>query len=170
MKRGFTIIELLVASLLLGILTTILTMIFNQSSLAWQVGLSGISNMSGMREDIGKLREGADNAFVYGSRTSQIVGLWDYKDKLRNRACVTDNLTGADASSVKQEKTDFFNTVGLSAKPNLQPSDFKPVSVNGTSKGGYQSLYVNVKSGGPNNDINDYMAIWSSPDDPNEWN
>ena len=36
MKKGFTILELLVASLLLGMLMTILTMIFNQSSIAWR--------------------------------------------------------------------------------------------------------------------------------------
>ena len=34
MRKGFTIIELLVASLLLGLIVTILTMIFNQSSIA----------------------------------------------------------------------------------------------------------------------------------------
>ena len=42
MKRGFTILEMLVASLLLGMMVTVLTMIFNQSSIAWRTGIAGV--------------------------------------------------------------------------------------------------------------------------------
>ena len=52
MKKGFTILELLVASLLLGMLVTILTMIFNQSSIAWRTGTAVV-------EDLGDVRESA---------------------------------------------------------------------------------------------------------------
>ena len=45
MKKGFTILELLVASLLLGMLMTILTMIFNQSSIAWRTGVAGVADL-----------------------------------------------------------------------------------------------------------------------------
>ena len=45
MRRGFTILELLVASLLLGMLVTILTMIFNQSSIAWRTGVAGVADL-----------------------------------------------------------------------------------------------------------------------------
>ena len=48
MKKGFTIIELLVASLLLGLLVTILTMVFNQSSIAWRIGTAGVSDLDAL--------------------------------------------------------------------------------------------------------------------------
>ena len=38
MRKGFTILELLVASLLLGMLVTIMTQIVSQSSIAWSTG------------------------------------------------------------------------------------------------------------------------------------
>ena len=42
MRKGFTILELLVASLLLGMLVTIMTQIFSQSSIAWSTGTAGV--------------------------------------------------------------------------------------------------------------------------------
>ena len=39
-RNGFTLLEVMVASLLLGLLVTALTMVFNQSSIAWRVGRS----------------------------------------------------------------------------------------------------------------------------------
>ena len=45
MRRGFTILELLVAALLLGMLVTVLTMIVNQSSIAWRTGVAGLLDM-----------------------------------------------------------------------------------------------------------------------------
>lgn len=53
MRRGFTILELLVASLLLSMLVTILTMLFNQSSVAWTAGLSSVTDLSDERMSLG---------------------------------------------------------------------------------------------------------------------
>jgi len=53
MRRGFTIIELLVASLLLATLVSILTMMFNQSSIAWRTGTAGIVNLCRTRSGLG---------------------------------------------------------------------------------------------------------------------
>ncbi len=52
-RGGFTILELLVASLLLSMLVTILTMLFNQSSVAWTAGLSSVSDLSEERMSLG---------------------------------------------------------------------------------------------------------------------
>ena len=57
MKRGFTILELLVASLLLGMLVTILTMIFNQSSIAWRTGVAGVADLDDARANMAELRD-----------------------------------------------------------------------------------------------------------------
>ena len=77
MKRGFTIIELLVASMLLGLLVTILTMVFNQSSISWRIGVAGISDMDDVRDNMAEIREEADNAFAYDGKLYRYVGLWD---------------------------------------------------------------------------------------------
>lgn len=86
MKRGFTILELLVASLLLGMLVTILTMIFNQSSIAWRTGVAGVSHMDEVRDDVAEIREEADNIFIYSNRVCRITSLWKKNGELRNRA------------------------------------------------------------------------------------
>ena len=48
-REGFTLVEVLVASLLLGMLVTILTMVFNQSSIAWRTGKASVSVIDKMR-------------------------------------------------------------------------------------------------------------------------
>ena len=47
-RNGFTLVEVLVASLLLGMLVVILTMVFNQSSIAWRTGKASVAEMDGM--------------------------------------------------------------------------------------------------------------------------
>ena len=45
MKKAFTVLELLVATMLLAMLVTILTMIFNQSSVAWTIGIASLTGL-----------------------------------------------------------------------------------------------------------------------------
>ena len=52
-RQGFTILELLVASLLLSMLVTMLTMIFNQSSVAWSSGVASMKMLGGERAGLG---------------------------------------------------------------------------------------------------------------------
>lgn len=90
-KRGFTLIEILVASLLLGMLMTILTMVFNSSAVAWRTGRASISKMSKARRQLSYVQYLADNALPRidesnASRTGRIVGAWDEDGKLRKRA------------------------------------------------------------------------------------
>ena len=74
MRRGFTILELLVASLLLGMLVTILTMIFNQSSIAWRTGIAGVADLDDVRENMSALREEADNVYVWDGKPHRLLG------------------------------------------------------------------------------------------------
>ena len=62
MKKGFTILELLVASLLLGMLMTILTMIFNQSSIAWRTGVAGVADLDDVRAALVQFLDGGPEA------------------------------------------------------------------------------------------------------------
>lgn len=167
MRRGFTIIELLVASMLLGMLVTILTMIFNQSSIAWRIGVAGVSDMDDVRDNMAELREEADNAFAYGNEIYRTVGLWDENGDLRDRAC------DAPGSQVKSEEGGKYRALILRSRlnaSNLKPSDLRLINVgNAQTPGRVQNYTVNVMSGGPNNNVDDWQAIWSFPDDPSEW-
>lgn len=167
MKRAFTIIELLVASMLLGMLVTILTMIFNQSSISWRLGVAGVSDMDTVRENVAELREEADNAFAFGDQIYRSVGLWDENGNLRDRAC---DATGSEVASEGSGKFRANILRANLAASNLRPSDLRAINVGtASSSSSAKSYTVNVMSGGPKNDVNDWQAIWSFPDDPSEW-
>jgi len=61
MRKAFTVLELLVASLLLSMLVTILTMIFNQSSIAWTTCLASEGQLSGVRVKLSAIHDVADD-------------------------------------------------------------------------------------------------------------
>ena len=159
MKKGFTIIELLVASMLLGMLVTILTMVFNQSSIAWRTGMAGTQDMDRVRENVAEIREEADNAFVHGNELHRILGLWDETGKLRTRAC--------DAGTENQTKNQaaFLNN-NISGLSNLRARNFQLVMVGATEDGGAskKTYTVNVKSDGPDGEPNTWDDVWSWPD------
>ena len=73
MKRGFTIIEMLVASLLLGMLVSILTMMFSQSSISWRTGSATIADLDEVRGNIGALKEESDNVYIWNNEASREV-------------------------------------------------------------------------------------------------
>lgn len=155
MKRAFTILELLVASLLLGMLVTILTMLFNQSSIAWRTGVAGVADLDDVRTNIADLRDDADNAYVWNNNVQRLVGLWDDGGNLRKRAWDVEG-----EGSVK-------GTV-ISLKDDSKLSEIKTVSVgSGDSGSSIKTYSVNVKSAGPNREFNDYDDIWSFPDEIN---
>ena len=168
MRRGFTILELLVASILLGMLATILTMIFTQSSVAWRLGTAIVADMDDIRDNVAEIREEADNAFAWGSQLRRTVGPWDSRGMLRKRAC------DAPGSGVDSEDGGKWTANVLKSKaPGLVASGNRRlwssqnlISVGQTSTPDTFDTYtVNVMSGGPNNDIMDWKAIWSYPDD-----
>ena len=103
MKRGFTILELLVASLLLGMLVTILTMLFNQSSIAWRTGVAGVNALEDVRENIAEVRDEADNAYIWNNQIHRIVGLWDKNGEFRKRAWSGASGSGAGGESLKAD-------------------------------------------------------------------
>ncbi len=90
-KRGFTLIEILVASLLLGMLMTILTMVFNSSAIAWRTGRASNAMMSKARRQLSYAQYLADNALprvdtANKSHTGRVLGAWDKNGNLRDRA------------------------------------------------------------------------------------
>lgn len=160
MKRGFTIIELLVASMLLGMLLTVLTMLFNQSSISWRTGVAGVADLDEVRDNIAEVREEADNAYIWNNEVHRIIGLWDEKGDLRERAwdVGTENKAENNAGYLKARGNGFND--------NSKLSTFKIIAVgSGDSGGGLKTYTVNVKSAGPDREFDTWDDIWSFPDD-----
>jgi len=149
-KRGFTIIELLVASLLLGLLMTILTMIFNQSSIAWRTGLAGVTDLNKVRAKAAAVRDQADSAYVWNNQLYALQSLWDKNGSLRTRAIGRMNAAFLTVSDVEK-----------GTRVNIG-SD----SSGGSSGGSFNTYSVNVESAGPDRNYEEtWDNIWSNPVD-----
>ena len=146
----------MVASALLGMLVTILAMIFNQSSIAWRTGSSGVANLAKSRRIVSTFQDYRDEALpglgdqnVSGSRSVQYrtVSLWN-GDRLRtDRAFAAVSLSGGTP------------TVG-----NVPDSYASPeINVNGGSQNRSKDGYsVGVRSLGPDGrpDTEDDINTW----------
>ncbi len=150
MKRGFTIIELLVASLLLGLLMTILTMIFNQSSIAWRTGMAGISDLDEVRAKTAMVRDQADSAYVWNGTIYGLQSLWNENDALNTRA-------------IAMMGNAYFSVSDAEEGANKSPS----VNVGSGSSGeSFNTYLVNVESAGPDRNYEEtWDNIWSNPVD-----
>lgn len=160
MKKGFTILELLVASLLLGMLVTILTMIFNQSSIAWRTGVAGVADLDEVRDNMAEIREEADNVYVWNNEIHRLLSPWKDDGTLRKRA-IDDKDSGAESRETAQI---------LKSKAKLRDdSTLEDISIlgvgNGASDRGVNTWTVNVKCAGPDKEFNTWDDIWSFPDD-----
>lgn len=96
-ESGFTLLEVLVASMLLAMLITILTMVFNSSSIAWSTGKASVAEMGEVRRKMSVASLMADNAVPgvkVGDRSSwgYLVGPWD-KDGNRRRRAIVQNFS-----------------------------------------------------------------------------
>ena len=60
MRKGFTLLELMVASLLLSMLVTVLTRVFNSASIAWRTGTAGVAELKDVRTELGVLHDVQD--------------------------------------------------------------------------------------------------------------
>lgn len=163
MKRGFTILELLVASLLLAMLVTVLTSIFNQSAIAWRTGTAGVADLDAVRNTMAQVRDEADNAFVHDKKVYALTGLWDENGNLRRRACDAEDSTGNTLLKSYIEKSIDSKT----DRPIVWKNGNNTLSVgSGENSGANRRTYtVNVKSAGPDRVFNTYDDIWSFPDE-----
>lgn len=100
-REGFTLVEVLVASLLLGMLVVILTMVFNQSSIAWRTGKASVAEMNEMRLYYSRIQRNADNALpgVSGTTVGRVGDAWKGNGDISTRA-VSKIDQGVDIGSV----------------------------------------------------------------------
>jgi len=112
MKQGFTLIEMLVASLLLGMLVVILTMVFNSSSIAWRTGKASVAELDKSRRNISLMQREADSAVRLGNQAFRVVSPWKMEsgsETVRDRAIdlqgqLSGSAYGLPASALNQFK------------------------------------------------------------------
>jgi len=147
-RQGFTLIEVLVASLLLGMLVTILTMVFNQSSIAWRTGKAGVAQLTETRHHLAVAQNRADDLLPRIDTSSKssigrIVGAWDEDGAVRKRA-----LTRFDAGDCQFTPPSFsaYSSAGTGGRiqPWAQVTGLKAMR-SGSSK----NFIVGVLSYGP---------------------
>ena len=167
-ESGFTLLEILVASLLLGMLITILTMVFNSSSIAWSTGKATVAEMDDVRLRVSAASIAADNA-VPGVEADDrnswgfLVGPWDKTGNLRKRAI--EPKTVGDGYLVKpnfnaRKSSWMYNDLDkLKLWTTLEPGS---VRISGKSR----SYTVGVWSVGPDGKENsgDDISTWPDGD------
>lgn len=165
-KSGFTLLEMLVASLLLGMLVTILTMVFNSSAIAWRTGKAGVAQLSKVRRHLSFSQYRADNLLPRINVNSPadcgiVVSPWCPKSvngkHLRTRA-----VQKARMDSLGLQGTPSFQNFASDAS-SLQAFPWAKLSMNENLRlGNASSCTVGVLSLGPDGvkDTDDDISTW----------
>ena len=161
MKRsGFTLLEVLVASVLMGMLVTILTMIFNQSAIAWRTGKAGVASLSKAERQMSRIHAVADNALPYTENNlSCIVSPWDESERNAKKSKPELNKRGVKmASALDIGKVNYASFQNADADYGSWGQNLD----NPDANDGGSAFIVGVKSAGPDHE-------WDTEDDISTW-
>ena len=166
-KSGFTLLEMLVASLLLGMLVTILTMVFNSSSIAWRTGKAGVAQLSLLRRQLSYSQHRADGLLPRVdvddlNKIGFVVSPWCTEKKnggeyLRTRA--VQDISNSDFGFAKPS----FNNLQSDASSLSSIPPWRQLTGLGTLRlGSAKSFTVGVLSFGPDGkrDTEDDISTW----------
>ena len=122
MRRAFTILELLVATMLLAMLVTIMTMIFNQSSVAWTIGVASLTGMDELRKEDAICTAEADDALLAddGGSLVRVVSVWneDGSGLRQDGRTITRDITKLSASDMQDTLPDKNFPLGSGSAQN----------------------------------------------------
>ena len=163
MRRAFTILELLVATMLLAMLVTILTMIFNQSSVAWTIGVASLTGLDDIRRRDAVCCQTAENAIrrdLSGGQFSYVTSVFasnaDTDSKsvvLRTRAV---SATNPDAAS---------SPPSLSTTALDDPMPNQTIALGSGSANRRAAYIVGVTSWGPDGEQGTWDDITTMPEE-----
>ena len=161
-REGFTLLEMLVASLLLGMLVTILTMVFNSSSIAWRTGKAGVAQLSSIRRQMSLAQYTADNLMpCIDSKSDTVVGkvcgAGNSDGSIRTRA--VSRMSGGSTACFSVPSFGGFD----SARSSPSAPSWVEFDCNGSIQlGSSQSYIVGVWSYGPDGQPNteDDITTW----------
>ncbi len=155
-RSGFTLLEMMVASLLLGMLATALTMLFNSSAIAWRTGVAGVSQLDEVRTHIGGFHD-IQGDFLPNAAGGEfrIVSLWDPESG--------DIRSAARAVAKATDYSDMYSRYRNAFQPNQMKTGAKLDIAAGFGTGQGANLYnVGVRSVGPDGvaDTADDITTW----------
>ena len=154
-KGGFTLLEMLVASLLLSMLIVALSMVFSSSATAWRIGRAGVTGLHDVRSRMSEFQLSADNALPHLKGKGNGIGF------VRSVWANGTSLIDQDGESVNGRGFDTQDPYGGKAGlDGNKPFKHNPVgSVRGNS---FKQYIVGVGSAGPDHQWNtkDDIATW----------
>lgn len=157
MRKGFSLVELMVASMLLGILVTILTMIFNQSSIAWRTGTAGVAQLQDTRRQLGIFHDVRDDA---------LPGLKE--DETGKNRSVTYRTVSVFTANNTLRSGRAFTEINWNGAPTITAAatqDGTTYALSGGKTAGGSTYTVGVRSAGPNGEFGDADDITTWPDE-----
>ena len=113
LRRGFTLLEVLAASVLLGLLVTLILTLFKQGEIAWSMGESSAEG-TGCQERflVRAAREGAETVFVTDPQLTalRLLSAWNENGEIRStrpivRTTVEESVTGQAVRPIVLEST-----------------------------------------------------------------
>lgn len=156
-RQGFTLLEVLVASVLMGMLVTILTMIFNQSAIAWRTGKAGVADITEAERDIARIHALADNLLPVAGKSYCVVSPWKIAEEGNGSSQNFNDRGVAEAGSLR---------LGLPTIDPTRAQDRMRQLKSGTDVAGGKSFIVGVRSAGPDRrfDTEDDISTWPEKD------
>ena len=157
-RSGFTLLEVLVASVLMGMLVTILTMIFNQSAIAWRTGKASVADMSETERNLARIHAMADNVLPYtGGQNYCVVSPWD---DAKSDSANAFNQRGIRRAS--DLRTGVATIGGNFYNQDAGKGDWKKSDLGNPDLNGGKTFIVGVRSAGPDRQ-------WETEDDISTW-
>lgn len=157
-REAFTLLEVLVASVLMGMLVTILTMIFNQSAIAWRTGKAGVADMSETERKLSRIHAYADSVLPYtGGDNYCVVSPWD---DMTTDNSTTFNERGLRKASDLHKK--FQSISGSFYNDNADHGHWSQTGLGNPDMNGGRAFVVGVRSAGPD-------RKWETEDDISTW-
>lgn len=158
-KRGFTLLEMLVASLLLSMMVVALSMVFSSSASAWRIGRAGVDGLHDMRHRLSEYHLSADNALP--NLRGEGVGVGYVRPVWMSGSSLVDQ-DGDDISNYRGFETkDIYG--GQSGIDTSGKKPFKTGLSGGSVNGnGFRNYIVGAGSAGPDREWNtkDDIATW----------
>ena len=157
-RNGFTLLEVLVASVLMGMLVTILTVIFNQSAIAWRTGKAGVADMSETERKLARIHAAADNVLPYPRNGNYFV-VSPWKDATTDGSRSFYGRGIATAGDVRKG----YDAVGGDFSGNdAGKSNWRQTGLGKAKLENQSQFTVGVRSAGPDRQ-------WDTEDDISTW-